>query len=142
MPSDTSVDMAPPASRRLAQPLTIEGLADRLDDLESRLDTRDSGEHQLAEEVDKLRGDIRSLSAAVKDLSDMAKALVESQKKLTEVIGESPDPATGADGSGMKKQLTDLVTKSKAPTIATYVTSAGMGAYAIYQGAKALGLIH
>lgn len=141
MPSDISVDMAP-NSRRLAQPLTIEGIADRLDELESRIEKRDSGEHALIEELESLRKEINALRSAVKDLADTTKAVLEAQKKLTEVIGESPDPALDKAGTGMRKQLTDLVTKSKAPTIATYVTSAGMGIYAVYQGAKALGLLH
>ncbi len=41
----------------------------------------------------------------------------------------------------MRKQLTDLVTKSKAPTIATYVTTVSMGLYALYQWLHAAGIL-
>lgn len=143
MPSDHSVDAAP-ASRRLP-PVSLESIAARLEDLEQR---RDSGDHEIATQVEALRNELRALSARVvgiesktESIDDKVTAIAADLKKQTEVIGESPDLGTGKDGSGMRKQLANLVDKQRVPPFIQWLTPFAVTAMGAYELLHRLGIL-
>ena len=128
-----SVDMAP-VSQRTPNPITLESLNDRLVEIEDQLSRRDSDESAMADDIAKIKQQMRDLGEAMKDIGGKL-------DKLTGVIGDSPDLSTGNAGSGMRKQLSDLVTRSAVPAVVAYITPALATGYGVYQALKAFGIV-
>lgn len=129
----SSVDMAP-NSQRAPHPVTLESLNERLLEIEERIDRRDSDENVVAEDIAKIKQQMRDLGESLKDISGKL-------DKLAGVIGESPDLSTGNAGTGMRKQLSDLVTRSAVPAIVAYITPALATGYGVYQALKLAGIL-
>lgn len=129
----SSVDMAP-NSQRAPHPVTLESLNERLLKIEERIDRRDSDESVVAEDIAKIKQQMRDLGESLKDISGKL-------DKLAGVIGESPDLSTGNAGTGMRKQLSDLVTRSAVPAIVAYITPALATGYGVYQALKLAGIL-
>lgn len=128
-----SVDMAP-NSQRAPHPVTLESLNERLLEIEERIDRRDSDENVVAEDIAKIKQQMRDLGESLKDISGKL-------DKLANVIGDSPDLSTGNTGTGMRKQLSDLVTRSAVPAIVAYITPALATCYGVYQALKLAGIL-
>lgn len=129
----SSVDMAP-NSQRAPHPVTLESLNERLLEIEERIDRRDSDENVVAEDIAKIKQQMRDLGESLKDISGKL-------DKLANVIGDSPDLSTGNTGTGMRKQLSDLVTRSAVPAIVAYITPALATCYGLYQALRAFGFV-
>ena len=145
----TSVDQGPSSRRGPPGSLTLESLDERLGHVERHVEDLTGAESSLPEELTNIRRIAAAQSGLIEELTKLTRESVEQGKangvaiaKLTEVIGESPDSALDKAGTGLRKQVADLVVKSKAPTIVTAIGGAGMGIYAIYQIVKALGIVH
>lgn len=78
-----SVDQAP-ASQRTPHPVTLESLDERLKEIEDQLSQRDSEESALADDIAKIKQQMRDLGESLKDISTKL-------DKLANVIGESPE---------------------------------------------------
>lgn len=144
-----SVDLAPPGSRRGGPPpITLESLDERLVTVERHVEDLTSTEPSIPTELLNIRrvvaaqaGLLEEQGKVIREVLDLTKANGTSLVKITEVIGESPDSALDKAGSGLRKQVADLVVKSKAPTIVTAIGGAGMGLYALFQLLKAVGVL-
>lgn len=101
---------------------------ERFSDIEARLSGTGGPEPSIKEMLEQLgegrEADSKSISALVK------------------AVGESPDAATGQDGSGMRRQLAALVEAGKKPTIASYMAAIGTALLAIHQILKTVGILH
>lgn len=128
-----SVDQSP-NSQRAPHPVTLESLDERLKEIEERIERRDSDEAVVAEDIAKIKQQMRELNESLKDIS-------AKLDKLANVIGESPDLSTGNAGTGMRKQLSDLVTRSAVPAVVAYITPALATLYGIYQALKLVGIL-
>ena len=128
-----SVDQAP-ASQRSPHPVTLESLDERLKEIEERIERRDSDENLVAEDIAKIKQQMRDLGESLKDISTKL-------DKLANVIGESPDLSTGNTGTGMRKQLSDLVTRAAVPAVVAYITPAMGVAFGVYQALKLAGIL-
>lgn len=144
----SSVDQGPSSRRGLPGSLTLESLDERLGHVERHVEDLTAAESSLPEELLNIRRVASAQAGLIEELGKLVKENVEQSKangaalvKLTEVIGESPDSALDKAGSGLRKQVADLVVKSKAPTIVTAIGGAGMGIYAIWQILHAIGVV-
>ena len=129
----SSVDQAP-TSQRAPHPVTLESLNTRLLEIEDQLAQRDSEESAMADDIAKIKQQMRDLGEQMKDIGTKL-------DKVVSVIGDSPDLSTGAAGTGMRKQLSDLVTRSAVPAIVAYITPALATCYGIYQALRAFGIL-
>lgn len=96
----------------------------------------------LEERLSGSGGPEPSIKNRLEELQDGRAADSRSLATLLAAVGESPDAATGRDGSGMRKQLAALVEAGKKPTIASYVAAIGTGLLALYQVLKGFGVLH
>lgn len=142
----SSVDTAPPGSRRGPPPLTLEGLDERLTAVEHTLEN--AAESSLPTELLNIRRVMAAQATTLEEQGKTLAALLEQSKangtalaKFGEVIGESPDLSTGKPGTGMRKQLSDLVDKGRVPPVLHYVTPIVGVLFGIYQALKAVGIL-
>jgi hypothetical protein len=125
--------------------LTLEGLDARLTVVEHTLE--DAVESSLPTELENLRHIVAKLSAKLDEQSTQIAAVLEQSKsngaalaKFSEVVGESPDLSTGKPGTGMRKQLSDLVDKQRVPPFVQWLTPVIAVVIGIYQALKAAGV--
>lgn len=122
-PSQPNISPSTPETMRVA----IDALQGRMAAVEERLSGAGGPEPSIKEQLTELT---RGREADSRVLGVIVAA-----------VGESPDAATGREGSGMRKQLASLVEGAKKPTIASYFAAFGTAALAIYQILKGFGVV-
>lgn len=147
--SSSSVDQGPSSRRGLPGSLTLESLDERLGHVERHVEDLTAAESSLPEELLNIRRVASAQAGLIEEMGKLVKEGVEQSKangiaiaKLTEVVGESPDLSTGKPGTGMRKQLSDLVTKAQVPAFVAWLTPAMGTAYGLYQALKFFGVFH
>lgn len=96
----------------------------------------------LEERLSGSGGTEPSIKTRLEDLQDGRGADSKILGALLTAVGESPDAATGREGSGMRRQLAALVEAGKRPTIASYLAAGGTALLTLYQILKSYGILH